>query len=308
MVEETAANVVVGVALIVILLVKKKVTIKELKLSRPQNDFLFGPINKENDRHWSKFPEINNTTWWDMQREDYRKLFWPGSNIPNVQRNLFGLYTRKGDMILDPFFGGGTTGVVCYEMNREFIATDLVPADKFHDDMKKYPWYKGIANWAYYHLSATDKDYTLIIKQQLEEYKKNYVDFIFWHPPYHNIIEYHKEVGVEKSLDLSALSYPQFLEAMNEVFFQTMPLLKIGGYSALLIGDKSVKGQWHTMGFDVMKEALKYDLILKSVVVKNMAGNEAKGGPAAILQRSRDLRNGSLTFRHEYIFIFEKDR
>ena len=40
-------------------------------------------------------------------------------------------YTNKGDTILDPFMGSGTTGVACVQTNRNFIGIEIEP--KYYD-------------------------------------------------------------------------------------------------------------------------------------------------------------------------------
>ena len=37
------------------------------------------------------------------------------------------LHSMPGDVILDPFMGGGTTGVACVNMDRQFIGVELAP-------------------------------------------------------------------------------------------------------------------------------------------------------------------------------------
>jgi site-specific DNA-methyltransferase (adenine-specific) len=36
------------------------------------------------------------------------------------------LFTRKGNLVCDPFMGSGTTGVVCKRLNRKFIGIDIL--------------------------------------------------------------------------------------------------------------------------------------------------------------------------------------
>jgi DNA modification methylase len=37
-------------------------------------------------------------------------------------------FTKPGDLIADPFLGGGTTGIVALSLGRRFVGCDIDPA------------------------------------------------------------------------------------------------------------------------------------------------------------------------------------
>ena len=59
----------------------------------------------------------------------------------------------------------------------------------------------------------------------------------------------------------------------------------------------------------LMNETMKRDsrLALKSIVVKNMVNNRAKRNKEN-LWRYRALAGGFYVFRHEYVFLFQKQK
>jgi len=48
---------------------------------------------------------------------------------------LVNKFTKKGDIVFDPFMGSGTTGVACAQLGREFIGCEIEP--KYYDIASK---------------------------------------------------------------------------------------------------------------------------------------------------------------------------
>jgi site-specific DNA-methyltransferase (adenine-specific)/site-specific DNA-methyltransferase (cytosine-N4-specific) len=68
----------------------------------------------------------NRRTVWNINTEPY-----PGAHFAVYPRELARLCiaagSKPGDRVLDPFFGSGTTGIVCNEMGRDCIGIELKP-------------------------------------------------------------------------------------------------------------------------------------------------------------------------------------
>ncbi len=53
-----------------------------------------------------------------------KKGLHPTQKPLNVMEDLVLIHSNKGDVILDPFMGSGTTGVACANLNRDFIGIE----------------------------------------------------------------------------------------------------------------------------------------------------------------------------------------
>ncbi len=67
---------------------------------------------------WS-FPERGN---WATHTSDFR-----GNFAPQVVRNIIEMYSEKGDSILDPMVGGGTTLIEAKLLARNALGLDINP-------------------------------------------------------------------------------------------------------------------------------------------------------------------------------------
>jgi len=108
--------------------------------------------------------------------------------------------------------------------------------------------------------------------------------------------------------DLSnAKSVEKFLEMFGKVIDNTCSVLEEGRYFAVVIGDKYSDGEWIPLGFYTMQEVMRRGFKLKSTIVKNFDTTKGKMSQKE-LWRYRALVGGFYIFKHEYIFLFKKEK
>ena len=130
-------------------------------------------------------------------------------------------------------------------------------------------------------------------------------EFIFWHPPYWDIIKYsdvmYKASDVQnrygydpRKLDLSRIpNWEQFVEAMNYAMMKQFASLEKGGRMAVLIGDIKKKGKLYSMLAEIIKPGTLENIIIKAQHNCFSDNTQYSGNFIPIL--------------HEYVMIVRKD-
>lgn len=258
-------------------------------------------LNDINLHRWKEYTEIITDSLWVLPKRDtsgaHLGWYW-GNFIPQIPHQLMLRYTRKGDWVLDPFVGSGTTLIECRRLGRnglgielnEEVATravELVEQQKNRHSIRTE--------------IVTGDARVLDARLLLESVGAKQIQLLLMHPPYHDILAFS-----DRPADLSnAKSTEEFLRMFGEALDNCTPVLERGRYFALVIGDKYSKGEWIPLGFHCMSEVLKREYSLKSIVVKNFEETRAKRDQKQ-LWRYRALVGGFYIFKHEYIFIFKK--
>ena len=77
---------------------------------------------------WREYNEINTDSLWLIDKRDNSGVhsgYYHGNFVPQIPHQLFSRYTKKGDWILDPFMGSGTSLIEAQRMGRNSIGIEL---------------------------------------------------------------------------------------------------------------------------------------------------------------------------------------
>jgi len=242
-------------------------------------------FKKEISSVWS-FPERGK---WATHNAKYR-----GNFAPQIPRNIMNRYSKRGNIVLDPMVGGGTTAIEARLLNRNFIGRDINPKSikiarslmhfKQPDEKRK----------STYSLRVGDA-------RKLKGIMSNSIDLVVTHPPYLNIIKYSEGNIVE---DLSNIgNVEKFCNEMEKVAAELFRVLKENKYCAILMGDTRKRCHQIPLAYYVMQRFLKVGFILREDIIK--AQHNCKSSP--YWEKQTDKYN-ILLIMHEHLFVFRKPK
>ncbi len=177
----------------------------------------------------------------------------------------------KPKLFVDPSVGGGTSADVVKKHfpDIEFVGLDL-------------------------HLGFN------LLRDSLLEKLPRAADYIFWHPPYHNMISYSGNMWGDKPHpdDLSHCKSPEeFLEKLRLALMNIYDAIKSDGHYSVLIGDIRKQGNYWSIQSDVIQIAPGK---LEGVVIKAQHN--------CVSDKTMYSANSFIPIAHEYCLNFRKDR
>ncbi len=254
--------------------------------------------------NWKLYSHIKTGSLWEFNSRDKsngHSYDYHGNYIPQIATQLFERFTKKNDVILDLFFGSGTSGIEAVNMGRRCIGVEL-KQDMVDYVSKKFTSKQLVVDMNIICGDSTAQTTKEKVQARLEIMGKKQAQFVVLHPPYDDIIKFS-----DKKEDLSnCTSTEEFYNLFEKVAKNAYDLLEKGRHAALIIGDEYKNSKVVPLGFECMKRMENVGFTTKAIIVKNITGNEKAKGKTANLWRYRALAGGFNIFEHEYIMTFVK--
>ena len=100
--------------------------------------------------HFGKFAKMPNPEAalydvWTAQKTS-NEVRHPGQTEVKWVERLLGLFTEPGDIVVDPFAGGGSSIDVCLEFGRRILASDLTPIPARENEIRQHDVMQGPLN------------------------------------------------------------------------------------------------------------------------------------------------------------------
>ena len=149
-----------------------------------------GKINDINLNRWKEYGDLLTDSLWLLDKRErggaHNAGYW-GNFIPQIPNQFLRRYTKRGEWVLDPFLGSGTTLIECRRLGRNGIGIELQPevAELASKAVSKE---KNPFRTAAEIINGDSS--ALNFKTELKKNKCNSVQFLLMHPPYWDIIRF----------------------------------------------------------------------------------------------------------------------
>lgn len=265
------------------------------------------PRNKLNDLTGEEWIYHTKTVWKTSYPSEYghelRKKH--GANKPpKLMQELLELFTKHGQMVLDPFAGVGGTLIAATLSGRKCVGIDI--NDEWMRIYLKVCEQEGLEAQEYIVGDSLKK---------LMSYDDDYFDYIVTDPPYNLNFQrtmcdgtYHNNNRKtdfngfsDHKKDLSNLkTYGEFLAAMKTVSKQCFRILKPGKYFSTIIRNAYQNGTYLMTSQDICRMAVDCGFIMKGEIVWYQTGSRLRpyGYPYAYVPN----------LMHQYISVLYKPK
>ena len=259
-------------------------------------------LNDLDGKTWLKY---SFSIWRDIKKGPFDiKGVHPASFPVELPSRLIRMFTHKGDTVLDPFMGSGSTLVASLLEGRNGIGIEL--SKGFYDlsmgrlnslTLEKM----NNPDVSVYTFNDSALNLSRIVKPES-------ADFCVTSPPYWDVLNMKRSADKKASVNYSnspedlgnIKHYDTFIDKLSLAFSQVDVVLKRGAYCAIVVMDIRKGGNFYPFHFDVSNMMMSLNYQMKDIVIwdRQSEYNNMRplGYPYSFV----------INKVHEYILLFRK--
>ena len=231
--------------------------------------------NRMNNLDGKSWLQNSFSIWRDIEKTNgERKLKHPAMFPTQLTSRLIQIYTKdRGEVILDPFLGSGSTIVSAYKLGKKGVGFELskeyikLAEDRVKDTQLNLTQSKeDLIKPTIHNKTIFDVDKTL---------PENSVDLVITSPPYWNILtekrsadrkEIRKYSDSEEDLG-NIDDYNKFMEKLKEAFTGVHKVLKKGKYCIVVVMDIRKKAKFYPFHMDMINKMREVGFELDDIII-----------------------------------------
>jgi len=261
-----------------------------------------------NDLDGKEWLRHSISVWNIVKTPEERKLNHPAMFPLELCERLIKIFTKKGNIVLDPFFGSGSALIAAkksqrkaigFEINKEYI-------ELFKDRIKQKDLFSFDIN------SKQQEKYFKIYHKNanliLEKLNENSIDLCLTSPPYWDILRMKRSADYKEIRpysddqdDLGNIEdYNTFLLKLKEIFKQVYKILKANKFCIIILMDIRKKDKLYTYHIDTINFMRDIGFELDDIIIwdRKMEYNNLRPLGYPYVFRVNRI--------HEYILLFQK--
>jgi len=231
-------------------------------------------INCMTPKEWLK-SQIGVWQFFYEGRDIRDKKVHPATFPISLARKVIELFTHKGELVLDPFVGSGTTLVAAQDSDRNAVGFDL--QQKYIDLCRRRLRQGNLLNQS---KQIAIQDDARNITQHLEE---ETVSLIFTSPPYANLLNRRRknksrrdrdteqlgkiEQYSQDSRDLGTMELEKYTKAMGEIYESLLPLLRPKAHCVINVPDMWWENERITIHVSLIEELRRRGYELRNNII-----------------------------------------
>ena len=257
-------------------------------------------LNDLDGRTWERY----SISVWDMiKTPEEARLRHPAMFPLELCKRLIKIYTKKGDIVLDPFMGSGSTVIAAKDLERVGIGIDINPA---------------FVKLAKQRLSQrrliprdieSPKIYCDDAINLTRHVKPGSVDLVITSPPYWFVHKRKRTADYKGSRPYSELArdlgniedYAQFMQSLKEIFLRVHQVLKPGKRCIIIVMDIRIQSLFIPFHMDIINMMREIGFTLEDIIIwdrrREYSNLRPLGYPYVFIVNKV----------HEYILIFRRD-